>query len=187
MFSGNNCTYCPEFPIFKKLVGTLPPCQIGTVNVSLPPELAELSPPPPPPKICPLIIFYINGTPFPEFGGNYTEDNLRPFVKAVSIPAYEIIGLLNPKKEVFLPTVLERRCPTSCYLILITPIMGIPIPPNLLIKFIVVSHFTVIVISYKGYYPLLPFCLCRKVIHLKKNPLINGVVKIKLGFPIQVD
>ncbi len=32
MFSGNNCTYCQELkPILKKLVGTIPNCQIGTV------------------------------------------------------------------------------------------------------------------------------------------------------------
>ncbi len=48
-------------------------------------------------KICTLIIFYINGTPFKEFGGNYTEDNLRQFVKEVSIKAYEIIG--TPQQE----------------------------------------------------------------------------------------
>ncbi len=77
MFSGNNCTYCQELkPIFKKLVGTIPNCQIGTVNVSLQPELAELSQQTTTPiRYVPLIIFYINGTPFKEFGGNYTEDN----------------------------------------------------------------------------------------------------------------
>ncbi len=99
MFSGNNCTYCQELkPIFKKLVGTIPNCQIGTVNVSLQPELAELSQQTTTPiRYVPLIIFYINGTPFKEFGGNYTEDNLRQFVKEVSIKAYEIIG--TPQQE----------------------------------------------------------------------------------------
>ncbi len=39
-------------------------------------------------RYVPLIIFYINGTPFKEFGGNYTEDNLRQFVKEVSIKGH---------------------------------------------------------------------------------------------------
>ncbi len=38
------------------------------------PELAELSQQQQHQKICTIIIFYINGTPFKEFGGNYTED-----------------------------------------------------------------------------------------------------------------
>ncbi len=65
MFSGNNCTYCQELNLFlKKLVGTIPNCQIGTVNVSLQPELAELSQQTTTPiRYVPLIIFYINGTP----------------------------------------------------------------------------------------------------------------------------
>ena len=95
MFSGNDCDYCKELkPVFQKLVGTIPNCQIGTVNVSLQPGLAELSQQTTTPiRYVPLILFYINGTPFKEFGGNYTEANLRQFVKEVSAKANEIMGL----------------------------------------------------------------------------------------------
>ncbi len=65
----------------------LPNCQIGTVNVSLQPELRIITTTTTPIRYVPLISFYINGTPFKEFGGNYTEDNLRQFVKEVSIKA----------------------------------------------------------------------------------------------------
>lgn len=91
MFSGNDCVYCKELkPIFKKLVGTVANCQIGTVNVSLNPSLINISQQSTTPiKYVPLILFYVNGFPFKEFGGNYTEDNLRQFIKEVSDKAYE--------------------------------------------------------------------------------------------------
>jgi thioredoxin-like negative regulator of GroEL len=95
MFSGNDCDYCKELkPIFQKLVGTISNCQIGTVNISLQPDLAKLSQQTTTPiRYVPLVLFYINGTPFKEFGGNYTEANLRQFVNEVSLKAFEIMGL----------------------------------------------------------------------------------------------
>ncbi len=131
--------------VFKKLVGTIPNCQIGTVNVSLQPELAELSQQTTTPiRYVPLIIFYINGTPFKEFGGNYTEENCKTFVKEVSIKAYEIIGTPQQEEGSISHTVLERRCSKRvCYLNFDNAYNGIP--PHLLIKIIVVSHLTVIV------------------------------------------
>ncbi len=61
MFSGNNCTYCQELkPIFKKLVWNNSQLPIGTVNVSLQPELAELSQQTTTPiRYVPLIIFIL--------------------------------------------------------------------------------------------------------------------------------
>ncbi len=45
-------------------MGTIPIAKSGTVNVSLQPELAELSQQTTTPiRYVPLIIFYINGTP----------------------------------------------------------------------------------------------------------------------------
>jgi thiol-disulfide isomerase/thioredoxin len=101
MFSGNDCVHCKELkPVFEKLVGTIQNCQIGTVNVSLQPGLAELSQQTTTPiRYVPLVLFYINGTPFKEFGGNYTEANLRQFVKEVSAKAYQLMGQTGSNTE----------------------------------------------------------------------------------------
>lgn len=92
LFSGNNCTYCDEVkPIFQKLVGNLPNCQVGIFNVSLYPDFVNLSQQTTTPiTYVPYILFYINGIPFKEFGGNYTENNLKQFVHEVSKKASEL-------------------------------------------------------------------------------------------------
>ncbi len=89
--SGDKCEYCPIVKkLFPRLVGKISNCQIGMINISQYPKIHEMSVDTTTPiKFVPLIIFYVNGTPFKEFGGNYTEEDLKQFANEVSKLAFK--------------------------------------------------------------------------------------------------
>lgn len=88
--SGDKCQYCPGVKqLFPRLVGKVSNCQVGMINVSLYPQIYQMSQSTTTPiEFVPLIIFYVNGVPFKQFGGNYTEENLLKFATEVSKLAY---------------------------------------------------------------------------------------------------
>lgn len=93
MFYTNECDQCRIIkPILLSFVGN-PTIQICMVNVYDPDstKLIQLSQKTTTPlQHVPFIVFYINGTPFKKFDGDYNHSDFQKFVKNVMVEASKI-------------------------------------------------------------------------------------------------
>lgn len=121
LFYSNQCEYCQRvIPIFKRLPQTVNGCQFGMLNVSMNKTLiAQSQRTNTPIKYVPLIILYVNGTPYMRYEGPHEEKDITQFIVEIS-NRVQSTGFQNVLKEKNIPayTIGQPLCGDGevCYL-----------------------------------------------------------------------
>ena len=121
LFYSTQCVYCQQIiPIFKRLPDIVNGCQFGMINVSMNKQLIRLSKSSITPiEYVPLIILYINGSPYMRYDGPPEENEIRRFILEVS-NLVQKSGFSNVTKEKGIPayTIGNPLCGEGnvCYL-----------------------------------------------------------------------
>jgi len=120
LYYSTKCVYCQQIiPIFKQLPYVVNGCQFGIINVSLNKSLISMaSRTITPIEYVPLIILYINGSPYMRYNGPNKQDDIRNFIIEVSNKVQEQ-GFSSTLKENNIPeyTIGIPKCDDEvCYL-----------------------------------------------------------------------
>ena len=86
LFYSTHCEHCLDLiPIFKKLPGTIGGCQFGMINVSSNKDCVRMSRETIAPiNYVPIILLYINGSPFMKYNGPHDSNEIKRFVIEVA-------------------------------------------------------------------------------------------------------
>ena len=82
LFYSPKCEHCKNLiPIFKRLPGSMSGIQFGLLNVSIDTNVVKMSKNTVTEiKYVPLILLFVNGSPFIRFDGQATEMNIKNFI-----------------------------------------------------------------------------------------------------------
>lgn len=104
LFYSTQCVYCQQLiPIFKRMPDRVNGCQFGMINVSMNKSLIGMSRQSITPiEYVPLLILYINGSPYMRYDGPAEENEIRRFIFEVSNVVQEN-GFANVTKDKGIP------------------------------------------------------------------------------------
>lgn len=90
-FYSSQCQHCQKFgPLFQELPKQVMRCSFGMINVGKNKRIVNVAQNTSTPiTFVPLIIMYVNGVPFAQYSGEYTQASIQRFIYTMSTRARE--------------------------------------------------------------------------------------------------